>query len=212
MTARRWAVTVTSHRGDLYLPASLASWQACLPWDGLEVTVLHVDGLPGPSVADEFDRAVWTERRAGLANAVRTVWAAVPDDITHVLHLEEDFQLLQPVDLDGMADVVDAEGLAQMVLQRQPWSPEEQAAGGLVAAHMESYEDRGGWLFHRRIFSLNPCVVPAWVVREGWPDGNEAEATARWSDAGFGVWGPPGDVRCLHVGSEGGMGTPGWAA
>ena len=141
-------------------------------------------------------------------------------EITHVFHLEEDFHLLEPVDLDAMADTLDEFGnLSQLVLKRQAWSPEEQAAGGIVEMHPDQYVEvnLGGrlWTQHHRLFSLNPSLIPARVIRGGWPASNERGMTDRILDQGgcFGYWGGKHDPpRCLHVGSQGGMGSAGWAA
>lgn len=221
MAERRFALVVTSHRGDLYLPSSLATWQACLPWDRFEQRVLVDDSASGNRcvVQDEFDLTSYHPERTGLSATVWDAWmeTGAHPEITHVFHLEEDFQLTEPVDLDALADVLDEYGnLAQMVLKRQPWSPEEQAAGGIVERFPDEYvqvDEPHPWLQHRRIFSLNPCLIPARVVRAGWPAGNEAEQTDRLlvDGAVFGMWGRRDDPpRCLHVGTEGGMGTPGW--
>ncbi len=95
--------------------------------------------------------------------------------------------------------------LAQLVLKRQAWSPEELAAGGIMECHPAEYRQRDGWVEHSRIFSLNPCLIPREVVEMGWPAGNEAEMTARLVAAGwsFGFWGRRDDPpRCLHIGEH----------
>lgn len=215
---RRFALVVTSHRGDLYLPGAMETWQANLPWDQIDKVVLHHDGMDGlAALIGHLTDLVHggrliplvTKYRAGLSAAVAKAWAAVPEDITHVFHLEEDFHLCEPVDLDAMADVVDRDRLANMVLLRQPWTPEEQAAGGYQ--QNPAYIQQPEYLHHREGFWLNPCLIPADVIRGG--GGNEPQLTARWRHRGFGVWGQRDDhPRCLHVGTEGGMGTAGWAA
>ncbi|GEM_PF-5632376 len=203
---RRFALTVTSHRGSTYLPATLELARQMLPWDRLEPRIVVDDAGGAPDPLD-----CWTlhfDRRSGLSEAVSTAWAiAARSGADYVFHLEEDFQLCEPVDLDGMADVVDRDGLAQMCLLRQPWSPDEVAADGYQQS--PAYEQRDEYLFHREGFWLNPSLIPADVVAGG--GGVESVLTERWSDRGFGVWGQRGDPpRCLHVGELGGMGSPGW--
>lgn len=212
-TERRFALVVTSHRGDLYLPETLEIARQMLPWDRFTKRIAHLDGggkVPSPLGKPESDVGIVVSPwKRGLAQAVSAVWRTAAD-VDFVFHLEEDFHLLEPVDLDGMADVIERDNLAQMCLYRQPWTPQEAAAGGYMRLHA-GYEQRAEYVFNRRCFSLNPCLIPAHVIREGWPHGNEAEQTARWEDAGFGVWGQLDDPpRCLHVGAEGGMGSPGW--
>lgn len=152
-----------------------------------------------------WDLVAHPERR-GLAGAVQSAWAGLPADVEYVLHVEEDFLLTAPLDIDGMAATLKEHGrLAQLVLKRQPWSPEEQAAGGIMEMTPWEYVQRDGWVEHSRIFSLNPCLIPRAVIDLGWPDGNEAEMTSRliadgWS---FGFWGRRDDQpRCIHIGAR----------
>lgn len=146
------------------------------------------------------------QSRRGLAAAVQSAWAGLPSDITHVFHLESDFVVAEPVDVEAMADTLDANpALAQLVLKRQPGNPVEAAAGGIIETAPDEYIDRDGWVEHHRIFSLNPCLIPAPVVSEGWPAGNEAEQTARLLAAGwsFGFWGARHDPpRVIHIGTR----------
>lgn len=149
--------------------------------------------------------------RRGLAAAVQSGWADLPADVGYVFHLETDFVIVDPVDVDEMADTLDANPmLAQLVLKRQPWSPEECQAGGIIECHPEDYTTRPGWVEHKRIFSLNPCLIPRRVVDMGWPAGNEAEQTERLVGEGwrFGFWGARHDPPVvLHIGAER---APGW--
>lgn len=167
-------------------------------------------GTSGIRWPEPWDVVTHPDRR-GLAAAVRSAWAALPDSVEFVFHLEADFILLEPVDLEAMADTLDANRrLAQLVLKRQPWSPEEQTAGGIIETCPGAYDDRDGWVEHCRIFSLNPCLIPREVVDMGWPDSNEAGQTTRLVDDGwsFGLWGGREDPpRVLHIGVER---APGW--
>lgn len=184
-------LVVISDRGDLYLP------------DCLRSVAVNVDYSFGfTTVVDD------REHRLGMAGAVREGWGrALAAGCDFVLHWEEDFLAAGPVDLDDLVAVLDrAPYLAQVVLKRQPWSPEEHAAGGIIECNPDDYtQDDGGWVEHERIFSLNPCLIPRNVLELGWPDGNEAEFTRMCLDAGysFAFYGdrldPP---RVLHVGAE----------
>lgn len=147
------------------------------------------------------------EERRGLAAAVNSAWAGLPPEVDYVFHLESDFVVVEPVDLDAMADVLAANPrLAQLVLKRQAWSPEEVQAGGIIECHPHEYWDRGGlWVEHTRCFSLNPCLIPRAIVDLGWPAGNEAEQTALLVGEGFrfGFWGGRHDPpKVLHIGAE----------
>lgn len=193
-------VAFVSDRADLYLPGCLESFSESVPAAGLSAHVVD-------------DR----DHRLGMAGAVREAWEwALDEGVDHLLHLEEDFRFTAPVEIDAMVYVLErAPHLAQVVLKRQPWSPEEQAAGGIVECHPDDYVECGGWgrhtrwTEHRRIFSLNPCLIPRHVLELGWPDGNEAEFTRVCLDKGlsFAFYGAKFDPpRVVHVGAERGAG------
>lgn len=184
---------IVSDRGDQYLPGCVASLKAHVLGDLTTITV------------DDHDHQL------GMAGAVRHGWTQALDaGASYVLHVEEDFRFLEPVFLGDLVYVLDRDStLAQVVLKRQAWNDLEQAAGGIVEADPSAYEERAAmgrnlrWTAHRKIFSLNPCLIPRHVLELGWPDGNEAEFTQRCLDAGFqfafygGKFDPP---RVEHVG------------
>jgi hypothetical protein len=98
-------------------------------------------------------------------------------------------------------------------LKRQPWSYPEHAAGGIIEMNPDLYTDRETlgieWVEHQRIFSLNPCLIPRWVLNRGWPEGNEAQFTTEAVVAGlsFGFYGNRADPpRVIHLGEERSMG------
>ena len=207
-------VLVTDGRFE-YLAQCVRSLRDNLDCDWFDRRVCVFDGageqrldLPGWEV-------IHHQRREGLARAVQSGWGAVRG-AEWVFHVEEDFTFDEPVDLDGMAEVLRRNAyLAQMCLLRGPWSPEEHAAGGIVEMHPDDYrarEDTKGrrWLEHERLFSLNPCLIPGEVVDMGWPTDNEAGFTRRLRADGyqFAFWG--GTPCVTHIGAEGGMGSPGW--
>jgi hypothetical protein len=172
---------------------------------GLIRVVDDSGNVEGPRFPAGWD-VVRHQPRLGLAAAVQSAWAGLPADVEFVFHVEEDFVFTEPVDIDGMAMLLKEHGrLAQLVLKRQAWSPPEVAAGGIIETAPDEYRQRDGWVEHTRIFSLNPCLIPRAVVDAGWPDGNEAEMTARLVAGGwsFGFWGRRDDPpRVLHIGAQ----------
>lgn len=188
------ALVTISDRGDLYYPQCVASMAKHLQYD-FDLHI-HVD-----------DR----EHKLGLAGAVQQAWSQVPVEMDYVFHVEEDFVFTEDVDIEAMAKCLFRNPhCAQLVLKRQPWSMEERAAGGIMEMHPDLYVSVGmEWTEHRRIFSLNPCLIPARIIDMGWPDGNEAEMTERLLERSFcfGFWGKPSDPpRCLHIGAQRGQG------
>ena len=181
-----------SDRGDLYLGECVASFSR------------FVGEFPAHVVDD-------SDHRLGMAGAVRAAWDwALNTGLDYLLHVEEDFRFVVPFDPREAVDVLAADPrLAQVVLKRQPWSPEEHAAGGIIECHPDdyvSYEDGDlRWVTHQRIFSLNPCLIPRHVLELGYPDGNEAEMTSRLVALGyrFAFLGARDDPpRVVHVGVE----------
>jgi len=141
------------------------------------------------------------------SRAVRVGWEGV-ENAEYVLHWEEDMLATAPVDVEGMAAVLDAEqDLAQLCLLRQPWSHPEHQAGGIIqlyAEHMHDRETLGHpWIQHDRFFSLNPCLVPRRVYELGFPEGSEPAMTQLLLEAGFsfGYWGARTEgPKVLHIG------------
>lgn len=206
-------VVVTDGRVD-YLARAVASANEHLA--GIEDRVIVNDEGSGEShrylTAEYPDWQVRSHpRRQGLAAAVNTAWEqAAKRGWKYLFHLEEDFTLNGAVDATEIASVLRrCPTLAQVVLKRQAWSPEEVAAGGIVEMHPDDYQERflgsAFVTFHERIFSLNPCVVPRNVFAQGWPAGNEAEQTKLMLEQGrrFAFWGRKlAAPRVTHIGAR----------
>lgn len=180
---RRIGVAFISDRGDLHIDACQASLRA------------YVHGPIATSyVVDDRDHEL------GLAGAVQEAWAwALDQEVDYLFHVEEDFRFRRDVDLDRLAALLERSPyLAQVCLLRQAWSPEERAAGGIYAAYpADTWRQMGDpadryseWVLHRRLFSLNPCLIPARVLEIGWPSGpigvgNETGFTNRCLERGL---------------------------
>lgn len=191
-------VAFISDRRDLYLPDCLRSFGQHLAGS------FNHEKIPATIIDDR-------DHRLGLAGAARAAWDwARTHDFDYLLHVEEDFRLCGPLDLAELVQILETDKyLAQVVLKRQPWSPEERAAGGIIEQHPGDYTQRRDgdlwWVEHRRIFSLNPCLIPRRVFERGWPDGNEKQATAELVADGFrfAFYGKRDDApRVVHVGVE----------
>lgn len=153
--------------------------------------------------------------RQGFGGAIQAAWRFLaPTDETYCLHLEDDFTFNRPVDLTDMALVLDHHpDLVQLALRRQPWGPEEEAAGGFIAMHREDFTEREWrghrWLSHRRFFTTNPSLYRTDLIRqEPWPDGDRSEGifTHRLLTdprVTFGYWGGFDSGEAVHhIGRE----------
>lgn len=154
--------------------------------------------------------------RAGFAGAIAQAWRMVAAGPTQdfVFHAEDDFTYNGPVDLGDMVTILRARSeLAQLALKRQPWGPDEEAAGGFMEAHPELYADMKlaksnlTWCEHRAFFTSNPSLIPWRVIVEGWPDvpGSEQAQLAAVLTRGMrcGYLGRKADApRVTHIGLE----------
>lgn len=209
---RHWTLIVTSHGRWDYLHRTMDSIAHTVGLDFFDRRVLSYDG-EGPVWLDGFTEHHSTGARSGLTANLAQAWATLGDD-EWCFHVEEDFLILE-APLDDMADTLEAfPQVAQMVLVRQPISPEEQRAGSVLGGqHMRGrWEDMGGWVSHRQGFWLNPFVAHSRTLKALTP-GVEKELTCQALQQGWRMayWGSPeDDPRCVHIGTVGGMHSEGW--
>jgi hypothetical protein len=143
----------------------------------------------------------------GFGGAIAAGWRALTDSawaFDYVLHVEEDWRFDRPVDLVGMAALLDcAPELAQVALRRNAVNPAELAAGGLVELWPDEYTDawldvvvapaavvsvtsagdalvestirRLHWLEHGLFWTTNPSLYRYELMRHGWPAGARSE-------------------------------------
>lgn len=149
-------------------------------------------------------RIISTPGRSGFGGAIRSAWEMLrlASTAPFVFHLEDDFVLRRPLDLDRLASCLNRHpNVVQLALRRQPWSEHERAAGGVVEQHPAAYTDRTDgldeWLEHRLFFTTNPSLYRrSLVLREEWPTGNQSEG--RFSHALLG----DADLRFAYYGSR----------
>jgi hypothetical protein len=175
------------------------------------------DDTGDPDHAEKLHRQLkpnWTVRgamsRRGFGGNIRAAWAhlaTLPE--RWVFHLEDDFTLNRPVHLAHLTRVLDERPyLAQMALLRQPWNPQEQAAGGIVEQHPDDYVEvvdgtTAAWLEHRRFFTTNPCLYRRELCERGWPEVDQSEghfSIDLFSDPAVrcGFWGRRTDTPAVH--------------
>lgn len=166
---------------------------------------------------DGFEMVSPPGDRRGFGGAIRHVWSAITEQGTDpfVFHLEDDFTFDRHVPLLAMASVLEQRPhLAQLALRRQPWNPNEVAAGGIVEQHPDDYlehEDGLGrrWLEHGRFFTTNPSLYRRSLCEVGWPDGPHSEGhfglglLAADPATRFGYWGARTDPPWVtHIGHQ----------
>jgi hypothetical protein len=197
-------IVITDGRWD-YLQQTLDSAFAALNYDFSQRLIVDDSGVKSFTPEVEGFVTVKNSQRLGLAKAIQTAWDHLDPATDYVFHLEDDFIFPQPVDVEHMIallkDTFDEDKLAQMALMRQPWSPEEHAAGSIYNMHPESYTIHDEYFSHSRLFTFNPCVYPMEVTAYG--AGLESEVTERLLADGwrFAYYGHPDDPpKTLHIG------------
>jgi hypothetical protein len=154
--------------------------------------------------------------RCGYDQAMRKVFEVVREfNQPYNLHVEDDFILHTPQDLDKVCQVMDNyPSMSQMSFMRQPWYPNEIEYGGVVEA-IEAANGKGifspkstngqNWTRHVAFWTANPSVFPRWLADMEWPD-------APWCEMKFsrelkrnkkfaGIWGSRINWVCVeHIG------------
>lgn len=173
-------LVIGTYRKRQYIDRALSSLQAHLT--GVSRTVFVDD-------SGDADHSRWLARfgdvvpvgRRGYNAAMSTVCEIAGDQ--PIMFWEEDFTLLEPVDLDDMLQVLTARPhLAQLALLRGPWFPVEHEHGGLL----EALEAKGhridlvdGVYEQTATFTCNPAVWAPGVAAKGWPAGKWSEDRKR---------------------------------
>jgi hypothetical protein len=159
---------------------------------------------------------------------------AAQSDLDWFFHLEDDFVILRPVNLNWLREVLEIEEhLKQMALVRTPWGAEVEY-GGYIARDPGWYERRatevrimagtspGGeardvkWIATQRNFATNPALARTNFPREHpYPSVALSEGVygfeirEREPEALFGLWGW-GEPWCAHIGVDRARGSHGY--
>lgn len=142
--------------------------------------------------------------RRGFAGTIGHAWRILQTrpEIDHVAHWEDDFELLEALNLDELARVLDARShLDQMALLRQAWNSSETAAGGIIEQAPENYtavldaDLDAEWIEHRVCFTTNPCLYRREICSLGWPteahsEGLFTQQLLKRPTHRFAYWGP----------------------
>ena len=201
MTPKLALMVITDGRWD-YLQRTLESAAVALDWPWHQKILVDDSGEELGFSPDGF-KFVKNLPRRGLAGAIQSGWDALDKDIDYVFHLEDDFIFPDVVDIELMIELLEYEPeLAQVALLRQPWSPEEQQAGGIYSIEPERFKQKYGFVQQSHLFTFNPCLYPIGVARD-YRAGLEAELTADLlaDDWRFGYLGELGDdPKTIHIG------------
>lgn len=188
---------------------------------------IMVNDSGDPSYASQLDELypgwhlIHHPERRGLGAAVRSAWSAMLEtDADFIFHCEEDFIYPIATDLLPLTQILEYRPhLSQLVLKRQPWSPEELAAGDVFERAPFEYYDHTwtglDWLEHLNgnstlhVFSFNPFLAPREVIELAVSDDSSAMLERDVTDLlrehnyNFGFYGNRNDApRCWHIGVQ----------
>lgn len=135
-------------------------------------------------------------RNQGFASAIQSGWDFMQAEynLDYVFHLEDDFIFNETIPLHEMIWILDrVPKLAQVVLKRQAWSPEEKEVGGIIEKAPDQYFQKYNsdvevaWVEHLNFFSTNPCLYRASLMKLGWPQVPHSEGmfTFKLRDLGY---------------------------
>lgn len=185
---------------------------------------IHIDGNhPPPRLL--YDEMPWQVSVArdpvGFTFGTDDCYAtAAQSGLDWTFHLEDDFVILEPIDLRDIAAVLDAEPhLAQMAQIRTPWG-HEIPHGGYIPQNQDSYERKSTrvkigkrqvehrWIETSRNWATNPALMKTQFFRDNpWPLVPLSEGVygfqirERNPAARFGLWGW-GGPKCAHIGVD----------
>lgn len=120
--------------------------------------------------------------RSGFTGAMISSRNVLKDDPNEwIFHLEEDFLILEKINLLDIIEVMEQNPhIVQVVLQRQGIGQRERKMGGVMKSHPERYEEKTDgknfWCEHRVNYSTNPSLYrKSFVVENQWPDVKNSE-------------------------------------
>lgn len=150
--------------------------------------------------------------RLGFCGSYADAWFIASNiECNYVFQCEDDFVIMQDIDLDYMAGILKAHPeLFQLALMRQPWNSAEKAAGGIVQLDPENFHQEEGFFWHRKFFTTNNSLIPVQSYwNNKWIEEPECEGRlthailAQTPQKRFGYLGETTDPpRIWHIGEE----------
>jgi hypothetical protein len=117
----------------------------------------------------DFEVVALGEQNMGFSHLLKTWTTSLEFKSEYILLLEDDFLLLEDIDLEYILNTLDKNpNLLQMTLKRQAWSNEEVAAGGMIERiyKEDKFIQHDGWFTQREFFTTNPSFININRLRE----------------------------------------------
>lgn len=214
----KYRLCLLTHGDALTLDRTIESFAAMVtPRPADLVCVVDGEGgrLPPIEPLGQWGGIFLSEQR-GFCGATAALWQqASKDGPEHIFYLENDFEIVRPVDLARLAEILDADpALSQLTLMRDAVNDRERRAGGLF----ESYEGAKRWEQHDwgliqsdYVMTTNPSLMRrAFMWENPWPE-HEEECEGKFGielrEKGYrgAVYGD-GSPWCRHIGVRTGKG------
>lgn len=229
----RYLLTVLTNGRSEYLERALAAFEEHVT-PRPAAAFVHIDG-PHPLPRPLYDGALqwdvgYAGRPVGFTMGTKDCMDfAAGSELEWFFHLEDDFVLLRPLDLNWLREVLEAEQhVKQMALVRTPWGAEIEHGGYIakepgwytrretVARFDDRQPVRARWIETTRNFATNPALAATAFPREHpYPSVALSEGVYgfeirdREPEATFGLWGW-GEPWCAHIGVERQQGSHGY--
>ena len=202
-------VVIGSYRGKKHIGKALASLDTHLT--GMTDLVI-VNDSPCPDDGAWLAQYGKVVNVGGLGYTVAMYKVCEAAEGMPIMFWEEDFQLLEPVNLDQMNEILYYRPyLAQIALLRGPHFPIEHKYGGLIEAleaQGHTFTEVAGVIEQTATFTANPSVWRAHVTDQGWPQwGGWTEEVKRDLLLGQGYrFGYLPGIKVAHEGERSGHG------
>jgi hypothetical protein len=223
----RLALVVIDDGRPEYLQPTMESLERHLPFSEIGIKIL-VNDSGDPAYADQlridypqFTRQVHHTERRGLMGAFLSGWTtALEYQWDFLWHNEDDLVLLEAVDLQAMGWLLRKYPyLAQVMMLRQPITPKEQGAGGVILSELDDHTEHADgefvWTEHDRWYGFNSHLTKRRVVElvvggaKAFTGSNTGREERGVSDVlrprgyRYAYWGAPGDApRIDHIGTR----------
>jgi len=101
------------------------------------------------------------EKNMGFSFLMKTWLVDLSIESKYLLLLEDDFLLLEELDIETILNILDNKHLIELSLKRQAWSAEEINAGGMIERIFNgtNFIQKDGWFEHRQFFTTNPSFI-----------------------------------------------------
>lgn len=158
---------VTTNGRQEYISRTIDSWRELINDNVNKKVIIDDSGDPSyrrwlAETFEDFEVFPLGEERTGYKTLLKTWSCDLDFDSEYVLVLEDDFLLLENINVEYILNVLDQNpDMLQMTLKRQAWSQGEIAAGGLVEALYDgqNFIQSDGWFKHRMFFTTNPSFI-----------------------------------------------------